>query len=91
MRREGLLVRGMEEYKRGMEDNEINTDIQSLEEMLPVEEGCLERQIFNADSGSEMILDFTERQSRYWLAWGDLQKLKEIREVRRAERKRKGR
>lgn len=41
MRTEGLLVGGMEECKSGMEDNEINTDIQSLEEMLPVEEWWL--------------------------------------------------
>ena len=51
-----------------MTEHGINYDINSLEEMLPIKEGWLERKIIYANLGSERILDFTERQSRYWRA-----------------------
>ena len=51
----GGLVGGMEEFQGDMTKQEINDDIQSLEEMLPIEEGWLERQIINANSDSERI------------------------------------
>ena len=58
--------------------------------MLPIEEGWLERHIINSNFDSDEVLDFIVRTRRYWQAQGDLQKLKEMREARGAERKMKG-
>ena len=36
------------------------------------------------------MFEFTQRQGRYYRAWEDLRKLKEMREAKPSERKRKG-
>ena len=59
---------GMEAYQQAMTENQIQEDIETLEEMLPIEEAWIERQQITKRTDPDRMSDFTERQGRYYKA-----------------------
>ena len=73
-----------------MTENQIQEDIETLEEMLPIEEAWIERQQITKRTDPDRMFEFTKRQGRYYRAWEDLRKLRELREAKQSKKEEEG-